>query len=67
MVKKLIQACAVFIAVTAIIYGNKPIQPQQGFDTPFGRRTFSGGGTAGGGQGFGMTTGGGGSGAFRRN
>ena len=38
MVKKLIQACAVFIAVTAIIYGNKPIQQgqaQQSRDTLF--------------------------------
>ena len=29
MAKKLIQACAVFIAITAIIYGNKPIQQPQ--------------------------------------
>ena len=63
MAKKLIQACAVLILLTAVIYGNKPIQqPQQsfgarsggGFQTPFGARTFSGGGTAGGGQVFGI-------------
>ena len=29
MAKKLIQACAVLILVTAIIYGNKPIQQGQ--------------------------------------
>lgn len=63
MVKKLIQACAVLILVTAVIYGNKPIQqPEQtfgarrggGFETPYGTAYFPGGGTAGGGQGFGM-------------
>ena len=55
MAKKLIQACAVFIAVTAIIYGNKPIQqPQQ----TFGARSGGGGGGTSGGfaasGGFGM-------------
>ena len=35
MAKKLIQACAVFIVVTAIIYGNKPIQQPE---ESFGRR-----------------------------
>ena len=29
MAKKLIQACAVLILVTAVIYGNKPIQQPQ--------------------------------------
>ena len=48
MVKKLIQACAVLILVTAVIYGNKPIQqPQHALSGAFPQgpyRTTSGGG-----------------------
>ena len=63
MAKKLIQACAVFIAVTAIIYGNKPIQQPQhsltGGAFPQTTAYYQGRGTGTPGGGFGL------SGAFR--
>ena len=60
MATKLIQACAVFIAVTAIIYGNKPIQrgqPSQLTGGAFPQTTayYQGRGTGTPGGGFGLS------------